>query len=343
MIPKEKLYEFRDKIKNSSRPLIFFDDDCDGVSSFIQYYWINTDSRGVIVKGKPELEERFVKNVDENGPDLVVVLDKPLVSEDFFNGVSQEKIWLDHHPVQDPKGVFYLNPLNYSGESLPTSYFVYKSLRDEDKKSLWMAMVGVLGDWDMSLGDEFKKEYPDLLPQEITTPKDALFNSKIGLLVKIINFNLKGKTSDVMKSVKTLTRISDPYEILEQKSSRGKFIYKKYEKVNKVYEMHKKNVSSDDSIFVIYKYGDTTSITGDLSNELIYEYPDKVIVVGREHNGKVMMSIRSGKYKVVDVLAKSLEGFDGYGGGHDYACGGCVREEDFYDFIEKFKSGFLNN
>jgi single-stranded DNA-specific DHH superfamily exonuclease len=340
MIPQDKLYEFRDKIKNSSRPLIFFDDDCDGVSSFLQYYHLNPECRGVIVKGKPELEERYAQKVEEHSPDLVVILDKPLVSDDFLDKVKTETIWLDHHPPQNKRGVFYLNPLNYGQDARPTSYFVYKSLREEDPKHIWIAMFGTLGDWDFSLAEEFKEKYPDLMPKEVKTTEDALFNSKFGEVINIINFNLKGTTSDVMKSVKTLTRIESLYEILNQESSRGRFIYKRYEKIKKVYEYHKSNIESDDSNFIIYKYQDTTSITGDLSNELLYKYQGKIIVVGRVHDGKVMMSLRSSKHKIVDVLNNALQGFDGYGGGHDLACGACVKEDDFDLFIEKFKDGF---
>lgn len=341
MIPQDKLDFFYSKIKSSSRPLFFFDDDCDGVTSFVQYYWVNSEAKGVIVKGKPELEEGYLRKVEEYNPDLVVILDKPMVSDDFLRGVSCEVLWLDHHPVQSPRGVFYLNPLVYDfSDNRPTSYWVYKSIPSFEKKSLWLAMIGVVGDWDLSLVDEFSKEYSDLMPEGDFSVGNILFNSQIGLLVKVVNFNLKGKTSEVMKSVKTLTRIENPGEILHQSTSKGKFVYKKFESVNKIFEHHKSLVSGGDDLFVVYMYEDQTSITGDLSNELIYSYPDKVIVVGRVHNGKVMMSLRSGKHKVIDSLNQALSGLDAYGGGHDFACGACVLESDMDVFMTRFKQGF---
>ncbi len=339
MITEKELELLREKVLSSSRPLFFFDDDTDGIASFLLLYKLSGDGKGVCVKGKPVLEESYARKVDEFMPDRVFVLDKPMIEQEFLDKVSQEVVWLDHHPVQDNKNVIYLNPRkNDPDDDKPTSYWAYQAVKDDLKNSLWMAMVGVLGDWNMSLADEFRKEYPDLLPKNISEPDRALFNSKIGLLVKIINFNLKGSTSEVMKSVKILTRIESPYEILDQSTPKGKFIYKKYLAVNEHYEALKGQVSVTNDKLVLFKYNDSKlAISSDLSNELLYMHPDKIIIIAREKSDEIVMSLRSASIKISGVLEKALEGINGYGGGHVYSCGACVKKESFEEFLERFR------
>src|SRR3989338_5636141 len=170
-----------------------------------------------------------------------------------------------------------------------------------------------------------------------------MYETKLGELIKIFSFVLKGPVSDAVKCVKILTRINDPYEILGQKTAAGKYLYKKYEKINseyrKIYENAKKEVAED--MFVIHTYRGEQSFSSEVANELLHFYPDKVIVVGREREGEVRMSLRgSGKNLILPRLKKALEGVSGYGGGHEYACGAAVKIEDFPRFVEQLKGQF---
>tara|TARA_B100001971_G_C17862691_1_gene369143 strand:- start:348 stop:602 length:255 start_codon:yes stop_codon:yes gene_type:complete len=80
------------------------------------------------------------------------------------------------------------------------------------------------------------------------------------------------------------------------------------------------------------------SFTKDLSNELLYRYPSKIILIGREKNGEYKCSLRSSKIILKDVVKKALIGLNGYGGGHEHACGCCLRtEEDFNEFVRRIK------
>jgi nanoRNase/pAp phosphatase (c-di-AMP/oligoRNAs hydrolase) len=79
-----------------------------------------------------------------------------------------------------------------------------------------------------------------------------------------------------------------------------------------------------------------------LSNELLFLYPNKIIIVAREKSDELMLSIRSSDVNVEDILSKSLEGVNGYGGGHNNACGACIKSDNFDVFFEQFKSNLLN-
>jgi nanoRNase/pAp phosphatase (c-di-AMP/oligoRNAs hydrolase) len=339
MITQEEIEFIRTKIKSAARPLFFFDDDPDGVSSFALLYKISNDGKGICVKGKPILESLYLKKVEEYMPDLIVILDKPMVEQEFFDGVNTEVIWIDHHPLQNNKKVMYFNPRAHNPEDTqPTSYWAYQIAKEDIPKSLWLAMIGIIGDWNLLLVDELRAEFPELINSNITNPAEALFNSDIGKLARIIDFNLKGTTTQVMQSIKTLTRIEDPYEILNQTTSRGKFLYKKYLAINQKYEEIKSRIVVTEDKFIIFKYSDNNlAISSMLSNELLYLYPDKITIIAREKNDEMMLSLRSSKIKIVDKLQRALVGINGYGGGHDLACGACVKRDDFDKFIENLR------
>ncbi|MCC7574438.1 hypothetical protein KO361_02510 [Candidatus Woesearchaeota archaeon] len=339
MITEQEIQEIRTKLKESAKPLFFFDDDADGVTSFVMMYKLAGDGKGVCVKGKPTLEAEYIRKVEEYSPDRVFILDKPIVEQEFLDQVTQEVIWLDHHPVQDNKNVKYYNPRKKNDEdNRPTSYWAYQVCK-ELPEALWLAGIGVVGDWSLALKEELNKEYPDLLPENITSAPEALFKTKLGELVKIIDFNLKGTTTQVMQSIKILTRIESPYEILEQSSPKGKYLYKKYAAIKEKYDSLKKGVEVTEEPIIFFKYTDNKlAISSMLSNELLFENPDKIIIVAREKSNELMLSIRSTNINVSEILKESLTGTNGYGGGHDNACGACINKDGFETFMEDFKN-----
>jgi len=78
MIPKSQLDEIKSFLNKSENPLFLFDDDPDGISSFLLLKRYFDKGKGVIVKASPKLPEVYTRKIDEYRPDLVVILDKPL-------------------------------------------------------------------------------------------------------------------------------------------------------------------------------------------------------------------------------------------------------------------------
>ncbi|MBC8495182.1 DHH family phosphoesterase [archaeon] len=335
-ITDKEIKEIRKALDESVRPLFFFDDDPDGTCSFVQLYRYKGEGKGIILKAGSELREGFARKVEEYQPDLVVILDIPLVSQDFIDQVKQKIIWIDHHPPVKRKKIHYYNPrLHNDEDNRPTAYWAWKVA----KKDLWIGMLGSVADWQLvDIKNEFAKKYPDYFDIKIQKPDDALFETKIGLLAKIVSFNLKGGVNDSMKSIKTFTRIEHPDEILKQTTPGGKYLYKKYESFNQEYKrlLNDAKPTKEKLLLYIYTYSNT-AVTSDLSNELLHKFPDKFILVGRIKSEEVKMSIRSATTKVHPILMKALEEIDGFGGGHDFACGACVKERDFERFVEIIK------
>ncbi len=336
-LTQKEIEQIKDELDNCKNPLIFFDDDPDGLCSFLLFYRYKREGKGVVVKSKPALDEKFLRKVDEYDPDKVFILDIPNVTQEFFDGLKISAIWIDHHEPLKRSRVKYFNPLiNDCKNEKPISYWCYKVVEQD----LWVAMAGMVGDWFLpEFAKEFSEKYPDILPADINKPEDALFKTRLGELVRIFSFSLKGNISDTMKCVKILTRVESPYEILEKSTTRSRFLHKKYERIRQQYmeilEDAVKTKIKDDMLVYIYP-GNKMSFTSDLSNELLYMFPDKLIIVGREKSGEVRCSLRSNK-DIQSKLKKALEGIDGYGGGHEHACGANIKKKDFRKFVKKLK------
>ena len=347
-IPEEQLQAFRRALDESARPLFFYDGDADGMTSYIQLYKYKKEGRGVMISGRPQLNGDFVRKYEEYQPDAVFVLDTAQLTQEFIDAIQCPIHWLDHHSPEHPelklpKRVQYYNPRLWDdADGRPTSYWAYRIVQQD----LWIAMIGIVGDYhfDADLADEFRKDHEELLPKTITHQGEALFDSELGKLIRIINFNLKGPVSNCLTSVKILTRIESPEEILYQLTPRGKYLYKRYTRVMEHYEKlltaAKEHIKKKDD-FIVYIYSnDTFSLSGELANELKYRNKDKVVIIGRKHDGKVMMSLRSETHEVLGPLQEALKEVEGYGGGHPLACGAAVIQEHFDAFVELFKRAY---
>ncbi|MEM4260198.1 MAG: hypothetical protein QXG00_03105, partial [Candidatus Woesearchaeota archaeon] len=85
MITEKEIKECREELLNCIRPLFFYDDDMDGAVSFILFYKLINNGKGIIVKSTPELSTKFLKSVESYKPDKIFILDKPMISEEFID------------------------------------------------------------------------------------------------------------------------------------------------------------------------------------------------------------------------------------------------------------------
>ena len=336
MVPKNLLQQARKKIKIARKPLFFFDDDPDGLSSYLILKKHFNKGIGVPVKRNDD-DALYERKVQEHRPDLIVTLDKPRILQDFVDMFSVPVIVVDHHPVNQLKGALYINPRIYDKEDTrPTTYWAYQ-LAEEDSKVQWIAAVGIVADYFLPDKNFLKTyKYKELLAKA-EKPVQALYEAKIGILVRVFSSLLKGRTSEVRKLISLLERIDDPYEILEQRTNEGEKIWNHYEKLDKEYQgLLMRALQADDSGKVlVFEYPTyKTSFTSALSNEMLYRCKSKVIIVARESNGNMMLSLRSKGPKILPALEKALKHVQGHGGGHDYACGASVKKDDFQKFLK---------
>ncbi len=341
MLPEEKYKELKEELDNCNNPLFMYDDDPDGLCSFLILYRYKKEGNGVFVKSVPVLDERFLRHVEKYNPDKIFVLDVPNIDESFFEDIKIPIIWVDHHPHSHPPHIKSFNPcdFDYEKNDSSTTALCYNTIKND----LWIAAVGAIGDWTMPpyIAD-FQKEYPDLLDKKITSPPEALFDSRLSKVIDIFSMVLKGDTHSVKKRIKALIKIKNPYDLLDEQSEEAKYIVRKMKPIVEEYEkliaIGKKIVDKE---IIVYIYeSDKFSFSKEISNYLQYKNPDKIILVGRNKSGEYKLSLRSQHIPIPKILEKSLIGLEGYGGGHEHACGACVKEEHFVQFLEKLKQGF---
>ncbi|MBT3416642.1 DHH family phosphoesterase [Candidatus Woesearchaeota archaeon] len=344
MLSTKQIEEIRGYLKKSENPLFFFDDDPDGLCSYLLLKKYIDKGKGVVLKTKPILEEGLYMKVREYNPDYIFILDIPIVEQEFIDKANVPIIWLDHHKPIDRKGVKYFNPrLNDDKNNKPTTYWAHKIT---EEKFPWLAAVGTISDWYYpSFAKEFSKQNPKLLPTKIKTPDEAIFNSKLGDIITIFTMVLKNATSKVHRMANLLMKIEDPWELLENETSRSKFINREISKHMNEYEILFEKIDklkpTKEKIFQVYLPPTKNSYTSTISNYLIYKYPEKVIMVIRQNEEKVIMSLRSTKTKLPDAISTALEGLDGFGGGHELACGAGVAKDQFPEFFERLQSQLI--
>ena len=340
MLKLKDLKEIKNHILSSENPLFFYDADCDGCCSFLLAYKAAGKGNGVFVKGSPILDINYLNKIEEFSPDKIFVFDKPLISQEFIDKAKIPIVWVDHHSYIDRNSVFYYNPMRYKNpKKMSTTYWIYKSVGGP----IWIAALGCVADYHIpDFIAKFEKEYPDLWSKNIKDPGDALFKTQLGYMVKLIGFLFKDKTKKVKENIQLLQQIKSPYEILKGNSVNGSVLLKRAleieKKYNKILQQALKEKSKKG--LLVFTYIDNKhSLTKELSNELLYYNPKKVIIVARFKDDEVVMSLRSRTRPILPVLNKILLQFENaYCGGHELACGATVKKEDYIDFIKKFQS-----
>ena len=335
MITKKQILEIREHLEKAQNPIFFFDNDGDGLCSFLLLQRYIGRGKGVAMKTADA--GNYFKKVQELNADYIFILDKPVVSEKFFEEVRQVNlpvVWIDHHENNNiPNFVNYYNPLLNKGKTNePVTELCY---RIADKKDdLWIAIVGCISDETIpDFYPEFKKKYPDLV---ISSEKamELYFKSPIGKIAKIFNAALKDRTTNVVSMLKFLMKVKTPYEVLEE-SSQNYAMHKRFNEISEKIEKLIERVEDNDKKVLFFQYGGELSISADLANELKFNFPNKIIVVAYVKGTKVNMSLRGDNVREIALEAiKNLEGATG--GGHKNAVGVRVRFEDLEKFKERF-------
>ena len=128
---------------------------------------------------------------------------------------------------------------------------------------------------------------------------------------------------------------------MNQETPAARFVYKRYEEVEKEYsqllDKALKQKPEEKILLFVYLHGNI-SFTKDIANELLHRFPDKIILIAREKTGEMKISLRSKHLNIKPILEKALQGIEGYGGGHEHACGTNIDGDDYRQFIHNFKA-----
>jgi single-stranded DNA-specific DHH superfamily exonuclease len=335
MLDDKKILEISDHLNRAQNPIFFFDNDSDGLCSFLLLQRFCERGKGIPIKSFPELTGDYFRKVTELNSDYIFILDKPLVSDEFFSKAREMNIpivCIDHHDVKKsvPDFVNYYNPASGGVKgSGPTTYLCYQVSRK--KEDLWIAVAGCIAD---RFFPDFYTEFRDRFPDLAIESEDAFeirYRSGIGRITNLLSFALKDRTTNVVRMMKFLMSAKSPYEVLEE-SPGNHTMHQRFSQINAKYqrlmERAKKTLSNR---LLFFQYSGDLSISSDIANELNYLFPRKYVVVAFVSGAKVNISAR-GK-GIREMVEGIINGYpNSTGGGHDDAVGAKIRKEDLGRF-----------
>ena len=114
MLIKKEILELREHLEKSQNPLYYFDNDQDGLCSYLLLKRFYKKGNGIPVKTSP-LGKEYFRRVEEFNPDYIFILDQPTVSKEFFDLIFEKNlpvVWIDHHETEKekiPENIYYYN------------------------------------------------------------------------------------------------------------------------------------------------------------------------------------------------------------------------------------------
>ena len=339
MLSEKQILEIREHLEKAQNPVFFYDNDADGLCSYILLRRFIGRGKGVAIRSHTTIDEGYAQKAQQLNADYVFVLDRPHLGEKFVEEIEKLQlpiVWIDHHDGKDTydyKNIFTYNPLNGSpASSEPVVYWAYKiANRVED---IWIAIMGCIADHYLpDFAEKFAEKYPEYWSKGIEKPFDAYYGTEIGRLARALGYGLKDSITHVVQMQNFLIKCKSPADVaLEIETSKS--FGKKYRELSKKYNLLLEKAKKEEKEkMVFFNYGGDLSISAEISNELSYLYPGKVIVVGYVFGPFINVSMRGNNVKaILEKVLSKLE--NASGGGHRDAVGARIQSKD----LEKFKT-----
>lgn len=343
MLTPQQIQELKEHLERAQNPLFYYDNDADGLCSFIILRRYLGRGKGVAVRSFPDLHESYARKAQELKADYIFVLDKPILSKEFVATIDSMQlplVWLDHHDVpgtdfvRDYKNVFVYNPSKLLGPQKsfePTTYLSYKITgRKED---LWLAIMGCVADHYLpEFASEFAAFYPEFWGDDVKDPFDAYFKTEIGRIAMSINFGLKDSVTHVVQLQNHLVACKGPGDVLSEIPGNYAFRHKVSDVKKRYDSLMKRAKMQAKGSLVFFEYGGELSISADLANQLYFLYPDSYVAVVYKRDMIANVSLRGKNIK--NVLEQVLREIPGTGGGHEDAVGARIKTTDLNSFKE---------
>src|SRR3989344_7796264 len=145
MLSKKQIKEIQETLNNAQNTLFLFDNDQDGLCSFLILQKYIERGKGFPVKSLP-LDESYFRKIEELKPDCLFILDTALVTQNFFDKIKEINlpvVWIDHHDSKKiilPENIKYYNPIKKKNIPSSTSYLCYEVTKKI--KGICLTIVG---------------------------------------------------------------------------------------------------------------------------------------------------------------------------------------------------------
>lgn len=362
-----KISQIRDKIKNAKKPLMFFDADADGSTSYLQLKKVFSNITGFPFNKDLDKQKRLLEFIDFNY-DLVIIFDIPYLHDEFLELLSKvEIIWVDHHPTNQIEqikkyNIIHFNPLDYDKQdNRPACFWAYEIADSLD--NLWLVSLGSVSDFflldvivdfynfdkyrfnilfnitqdrremlfkfilDYNFNNENTRQIREDLIQELT------YSCGLSEIKNFFDFICR---LDNIQDILNAFRLIEKLDLIGLKTeiSAGKgFIFEDYFKmITKYKKILKKALDKGEKKFYFYEYIGKISFAKTLSEEIKFRFKNaNVVGVCFKKTGANIYtcSFRSHNFLVNDLLERATKGLDGRGGGHNFAAGCVISNKDY--------------
>lgn len=141
----------RKLLENSKNPIIFFDTDTDGASSFIQLKRKYPQIKEGYPISKEEEQQKDAMKKIYNEHDLILFFDTPYIIEEFFQEIDGKPvIWVDHHISNNKEilenksnNILYVNPMDYDEKDQRCSSYLAYQITELPENLIWASMASV--------------------------------------------------------------------------------------------------------------------------------------------------------------------------------------------------------
>lgn len=247
MLTEKQIGEIKDHLEKAQNPIFYYDNDADGLCSFLLLRRYLGRGKGVVVRSFPDLNKDYARKAQQLGSDYVFILDKPVIGKDFveeISGMGLPIVWIDHHETKQGRELekefdnfTVYNPTLNSGKDKseePVTYLCHKIA--DRKEDLWIALIGCIADHFLpDFAEEFAERYREFWNVEVNEPFDAYYRAEIGRVIQIFNFALKDSLSNVVAFQNFLIGAKGPDDVLLEAES-GRSFMKKYNEIKKKYD-----------------------------------------------------------------------------------------------------------
>ena len=161
MLTKRQIDEIREHLAKAQNPLFYYDNDLDGLCSFLLLRRYLGRGKGVAVKSYPDLNSQYAHKAQEFNADYIFILDKPLLAQEFVDEIDKMQIpmvWIDHHDIpgsdksienqkKKENAIYVYNPSKNKGKDKSNEPVTFLSYSIAGKKEdLWLGVIGCVAD-----------------------------------------------------------------------------------------------------------------------------------------------------------------------------------------------------
>lgn len=342
--------DFLTRIKERDNVIIVFHNDADGCCSCVLMdkflkERIGKKSDYIISQPMPPAKN-LVSKIRLSMPTKIIFLDlgvdqNPSLIKKLEN--ECEVLVIDHHQIMNnlnsAKTVHY-NPMFRKKVYQSASYLTYRICSEisDMNDHLWIAMAGIIGDYNVSdsmdLVNAAKEKYPEMIT---STEQDELHKSIFGQMADMIS---SAKASKI--TCEEIVRIIEAMESIED-LGKNQVMQAAYQNVQKEIErilIDAKSGIDHNKKVIFYEISSLYNVHSPVSTLLSKEYPKKMIVVWENVGNKIKVSARNQNksINVGRVLREAIRDVrNASAGGHEAAGGVSLRQEDWEEFKSRLE------